>query len=50
MLFYLFIYLMARGLPCCAWASSSCNKRGLLLVVVHGLLMAAALFVSEHRL
>ena len=47
----LFIYVFdGSGLPCCAWAFSSCSKRGLLSFVVHGLLTAVALFVSEHRL
>ena len=30
------------GLHCCAWAFSSCIERGLLFVVVHGLLIAVA--------
>ena len=42
----LFIYLFwaALGLHCCAWAFSSCSKRGwgLLFVVVRGLLIAVA--------
>ena len=37
--FYLFIYsfLAALGLCCCAWAFSSCSEWGLLFVAVHGL-------------
>ena len=30
------------GLRCCAWAFSSCREQGLLLIVVHGLLIAVA--------
>ena len=46
---YLFIYLFlaALGLRCCAWAFSSCGQRGLLFVAVHGLLIAP---VAEHGL
>ena len=49
---YLFIYLFlaALGLCCCVWAFSSCGERGLLFVVVHGLLIAVASLVVEHRL
>ena len=48
----LFIYLLlaALGLRCCAQAFSSCGERGLLFVVVHGLLTAAASLVAEHGL
>ena len=50
--FYLFIYLFlaALGLHCCARAFSSCNERGLLFVAVHGLLIAVASLVVEHGL
>ena len=46
---YLFIYLFMAvlGLCCCA-AFSSCSERGLLFVVVHGLLIALASLVAEH--
>ena len=48
---YLFIYLWLRlGLHCCAQAFSSCDERGLLFVAVHGLLIAVASLVVEHRL
>ena len=42
--FKLFIYLFmaALGLRCCTWAFSRCGERGLLFVVVHGLLIAVA--------
>ena len=48
----LFIYLLLAelGLPCCAWAFSSCGERGLLFVVVLGLLIAVASLVVEHGL
>ena len=49
---YLFIYLFMAvlGLRCCAWAFSSCGERALFFVVVHGLLIAVASLVVEHRL
>ena len=48
---YLFIYLLsALGLRCYALAFSSCSEQGLLFVVVHGLLIAVASLVVEHRL
>ena len=50
--FYLFIYLFlaALGLRCCAQAFSGCGERGLLFVVVRGLLIAVAPLVAEHGL
>ena len=45
-LFCLFIF----GLRCCAQAFSSCGKRGLLFVSVHGLLIVVASLVVEHGL
>ena len=49
---YLFIYLFlaALGLCCCKQAFSSCGEWGLLFVAVHGLLIAVASLVAEHRL
>ena len=50
---YLFIYLLflaALGLRCCTRAFSSCGERGLLFVVVRGLLIAVASLVAEHGL
>ena len=38
------------GLPCCTWAFSGCGERGLLLVAVHGLLIAVASLAAEHGL
>ena len=47
--FYKFIYLFlaALGLRCCARAFSSCGEWGLLFVAVHGLLIAVASLVAE---
>ena len=49
---YLFIYLFlaALGLHCCAWAFSRCGEQGLLFVAVRGLLIAVASLVVEHGL
>ena len=48
---YLFIlFLAALGLHCCMRPFSSCGERGLLFVVVHGLLIAVASLVAEHGL
>ena len=47
---YLFIYLAALGLCCCAWAFSSCSEQGLLFVEVHGLVIVVASLVEEHGL
>ena len=51
-LIYLFIYLFlaALGLCCCTQTFSSCGERGLLFVVVRGLLIVVASLVVEHRL
>ena len=38
------------GLRFCAWAFSSCGKRGPLFMAVHGPLTIAASLVAEHRL
>ena len=38
------------GPGCCVWAFSGCGKQGLLLVLAHGLLIAVAPLVVEHRL
>ena len=48
LLIYLFLALL--GLRCCVQAFSSCSERGLLFVAVHGLLIAVASLVAEHRL
>ena len=49
---YLFIYLFlaALGLRCCAWAFFSCRERELFFTAVCGLLIAVASLVAAHRL
>ena len=49
---YLFIYffLAALGLHCCAWAFSSCGERGLLFIAAHRFLIVVASLVVEHGL
>ena len=47
---FIYLFLAALGLRCCAWAFSSCGEQGLLLVAVHGLLIAVASLVAEHGL
>ena len=47
---FIYLFLAALGLRCCARALSSCGERGLLFVVVHGLLIAVASLVVEHGL
>ena len=47
---FIYLYLAVLGLRCCARAFSSCGERGLLLVVVCGLLIAVASLVVEHGL
>ena len=47
---FIYLFLVALCLCCCAWAFSSCSERGLLFVVVHGLLTAVAFLVAEHGL
>ena len=46
----LLLFLAALGLRCCTRAFPSCDERGLLFAVVHGLLIAVASLVVEHRL
>ena len=48
--FNVYLFLAALGLRCCVRAFSSCGKRGLLFVAVHGLLIAVASLVAEHGL
>ena len=47
---FIYLFLAELGLCCCARAFSSCVERGLLFVVVHGLLIAVASLVAEHGL
>ena len=42
------LFLAVLGLRCCTWAFSSFRERGLLFVVVHGLLIVVASLVAEH--
>ena len=46
----MYLFLAAVGLCCCVRAFSSCGERGLRFVAVHGLLIAVASLVAEHRL
>ena len=47
---FIYLFLAALGLRCCARAFSSCGERGLLFVAVRGLLIAVASLVVEHGL
>ena len=47
---FIYLFLAALGLHCCAWAFSSCGEQGLLFVAVRGLLIVVASFVAEHGL
>ena len=44
---FIYLFLAALGLCCCAWAFSSCGEWGPLLVVVRGLLIVVASLVVE---
>ena len=46
----IYLFMAMLGLRCCAWAFSSCGERGLLFVMVGGLLIAVASLVAEHGL
>ena len=48
--YFIYLFLTALGLRCCAPAFSGCGKWGLLFVAVHGLLIAVASLVVEHGL
>ena len=47
---FIYLFLAVLGLHCCARTFSSCGERGLLFVVVRGLLIAVASLVAEHGL
>ena len=47
---YIYLFLAASGLHCCAWAFCSCDEWGLLFVVVRRLLIVVASLVAEHQL
>ena len=49
-IYLIYLFLAALGLRCCVRAFSSCSERGLLFVVVRGLLIAMASLVAEHGL
>ena len=49
-LIFIYLFLAALDLRCCARAFSSCGERGLLFVAVRGLLIAVASLVAEHGL
>ena len=46
-IYFIYLFLAALGLHCCVWAFSSCGERGLLFIVVCGLLIAVASLVAE---
>ena len=48
--FFMYLFLAALGLRCCLQAFCSCGERGLLSVVVRGLLIAVSPLVAEHGL
>ena len=39
LIYFIYLFLAALGLCCCARASSGCGEWGLLFIAVHGLLM-----------
>ena len=49
-IYFIYLFLAALSLPCCERAFSSCGERGLLFVVVRGLLIEVASLVAEHGL
>ena len=49
-IYFMYLFLAALGLRCGARAFSSCGERGLLFVVVRGLLIVVASLIAEHRL
>ena len=47
---FIYLFLAALGLRCCARAFFSCGKQGLLFVAVHGLLITVASLAAEYGL
>ena len=47
---FIYLFLAALGLRCCAQIFSSCGERGLLFIGVRGLLIGVASLVVEHGL
>ena len=50
LIYFTYLFLGALGLRCCTRAFSSCGERGLLFVVVSGLVIVVASLVAEHGL
>ena len=50
LIYFIYLFLAALGLRCCARAFSSCGERGLLFIVVRGLLIVVASLVAERGL
>ena len=48
-IYFIYLFLAALGLHCCPRAFSGCAERGLLFVVVRGLLIVVAFLVVERR-
>ena len=47
---FIYLFLAALGLRCCAWAFSSSGERGLLFIAMRGFLIVVASLVAEHGL
>ena len=47
---FIFNFLVVLSLYHCKWAFSSCGKRRLRFIAIHGLFIAVASLVVEHRL
>ena len=47
---FIYLFLAALGLHCCARAFSGCSEQGVLFVVMRGLLIAVASLVAEQGL
>ena len=47
---FIYLFLAVLGLRCSVQPFSSCGEKGLLFVVLCGLLIAVASLVVEHRL
>ena len=50
MFLFIYLFMAALGLCCCARAFSSCGERGLHFVAARGLLIAVASLAVEHWL
>ena len=46
--YFIYLFLSVLGLVCCMRTFSSCCERGLLFIVMRGLLIAVASLVAEH--